>query len=88
MAPQPSSKSGGHAHLRCGVLCNHAPCHMQFLRSLREQLTELHSFDLGDISPKTLQGYSFRVDVLERTLLARQQEVGGEGPPLPSSHDA
>lgn len=54
----------------------HSSNSIKFLRSLREQLTELHSFDLGVVAnPKTLQGYSFRVDALERLLLARQQEV-------------
>lgn len=46
------------------------------MRALREQLTELHSLDLGVVAaPKTLQGYSFRVDALERILSARQQEL-------------
>ncbi len=59
------------------------------MRALREQLTELYGladYNLGvgsgggggggmDASPKALQGYSFRVDTLERGLLARQQEV-------------
>lgn len=60
------------------------------MRALREQLTELYgladyNLSLGnnrpgggglDASPKALQGYGFRVDALERGLLARQQEVG------------
>lgn len=47
-----------------------------FLKALREQLTELHSLDLGVVlAPKTLQGYSFRVDALERILSARKQEL-------------
>lgn len=49
---------------------------LQFLKALREQLTELHSLDLGVVlAPKTLQGYSFRVDALERILSARKQEL-------------
>lgn len=58
----------------------------QFARALREQLTELSGLadfsagacggSGGGVSPKALQGYGFRVDALERALLARQQEVG------------
>lgn len=58
----------------------------QFASALREQLTELSGladYSLGtgrggsgvDVSPKALQGYGFRLDALERGLLARQQEV-------------
>lgn len=69
--------TSSYAHLCCKWSANICNVYaLKFLRSLREQLTELHSFHLGNIPPKTLQGYSFRVDALERTLLARQQEVG------------
>lgn len=59
------------------------------MRALREQLTELYGLadyyvGLGgggggggmEVPLQALQGYGFRVDTLERDLLARQQEVG------------
>lgn len=47
----------------------------QCVATLREQLSELYGLEVGAIPAPTLQDYSLRLDALERSLFARQQEV-------------